>query len=140
MQASTRRPIAAVSTLLLVLGQAGCFTSPRPVTNPGPMLQSDPPKRIWVSLASGTEMVIDGPKVYGDSLLGFTQKNGESEEVWLPLSDLQEVRTRHFSGTRTALLGGAFAAAAALLVLSIPTDGGEVADRCFNEGVPCEDA
>jgi hypothetical protein len=126
--------------LVLLVTQGACMTNPKPVAEPTPFLRAERPKKIWVSLANGEQLVIEGPKVYGDSLLGFTEKNGQTEEVWLPLTDLQEVKTRHLSGSRTALLGAGIAAAAGLVIISIPTSGGDRGSRCMNEGVPCEDA
>ncbi len=129
-----------VISALLLSAQLACFTSPQPVGPPAPYLQQESPKRIWVSLANGEELVIDGPQVFGDTLLGFATRDGVQEEVWLPLSDLQEVKARHLSGPRTALLGGAIAAGVGLLIISIPTGGGTLVRPCMNEGVPCEDA
>jgi hypothetical protein len=131
-----RRAVAA----LLLLTQGACLSSPQPVGAPAPYLQEETPKRIWVSLVNGDEMVIDGPRVYGDTLLGFTEKEGVQEEVWMPLSNLREVKAKHVSGVRTALLGAAIAASVGLLVISIPTEGGNLVRPCMNEGVPCEDA
>ena len=126
--------------LVLLVTQAACMTNPRPVAEPTPFLRAERPRKIWVSLANGEQLVIEGPKVYGDSLLGFTEKNGQTEEVWLPLTDLQEVKTRHLSGSRTALLGVGIAAAVGLVIVSIPTSSGATVRPCMNEGVPCEEA
>jgi len=130
-----RRIMCAV----LLLAQGACLAAPRPVEAPAPLLQANPPKRIWVTLTNGSAMVIDGPRVFGDSLLGFARKPGaRSEEVWLPLSDLREVRTQRVSGGRTALMGGLIAAVVGLFVALIPTGTGTHVRPCMNEGEPCE--
>jgi len=120
----------------LLLAQVACMTAPRAVPAPSPFLQSTPPKHIWVSLANGEQMVIDAPKVYGDSLLGFTQKGETREEVWMPLSDLREVKARHLSGPRTALLGGIIAVSTIVGIILIPTAGGERMPLCTYD---CDD-
>jgi hypothetical protein len=53
---------------------------------------------------------------------------------------LTEVKTRRVSGGRTALLGGAIAAAAIAGILLIPTAAGDKEKACMNEGEPCESA
>lgn len=131
-----RRAAAA----LLLVAQAACFTAPRAVEAPARFLQSQTPKRIWVSLFNGEQLVIDAPKVYGDSLLGFTRKGDAREEVWLPLSDLTEVKTRRVSGARTALVGGLIAVTIGLGLVLVPSGGTTGEKQCKNEGVPCEDA
>lgn len=140
MTAGDIRPRRRVLAALVLLAQAACMGPPRPVPEPQPFLETHSPKKIWVELTSGEQMIIEGPKVYGDSLLGFTEKEGTTEEVWLPLSDFREVRTRHLSGARTAALVGAIGVAAGLVIISIPSGGGNVIRPCMNEGVPCEDA
>lgn len=132
-----RRTICSV----LLLAQVACATAPRRVESPGPLLQANPPKRIWVTLTSGDQMVILSPRVYGDTLLGFAQRAaGATEEVWLPLSDLQEVRAQQRSGGRTALLGAAVGAAVGLVLLLFPKGNGNSPRPCMNEGEPCEGA
>jgi hypothetical protein len=126
---------------VLLLAQLACTTAPRLLESPRPLLQANPPKRIWVTLASGDQMIIDNPRVYGDTLLGFAQRAaGTREEVWLPLSDLQEVRARQHSGSRTALMGAGIGAAVGLVLLLFPKGSGGNPRPCTNEGEPCEGA
>ena len=129
---------AAAAAVLAV--QTACMTGPRPVSAPGAFLRMENPKQIWVRLDDGKELWIRGPKVYGDSLLGFTSSEGAQTEVWMPLAAIQELKTRRLSGVRTAFLAGTIAAAVGIVVVSIPTEGGTEQQRCFNEGVPCEEA
>jgi hypothetical protein len=91
-----------------------------------------------VTLANGEALIIDAPRVFGDSLLGFTDRGAGREEVWLPVSDLQQIRTRKVSGGKTALLGGAIVGALGLIVVMIPTGSGTHERQCYNEGEPCE--
>jgi hypothetical protein len=123
---------------VLLLAQGACLTAPRSVEAPAPFLQANAPKRIWVTLTNGDAMVIDAPRVYGDSLLGSTRRGGGHEDVWLPLSRLQDVKTRRVSGGRTALLGGAIAVVVGLALGLIPTGGGTNDRPCMNEGEPCQ--
>jgi hypothetical protein len=132
------RKIRAGICGVLLTAHLGCTTAPRRVEQPAAFLQSNSPKRIWVTLTNGDAMIIDAPRVYGDSLLGFTQSGQGREEVWLPLSDLQEVRTRRHSGGRTWLMAGAIGAAVGLILIVIPAGGGSVDRPCKNEGEPCE--
>jgi hypothetical protein len=133
------RKIRAAICGVLLTAHLGCSTAPKRVEQPAAYLQANSPKRIWVTLTNGDAMVIDAPRVYGDSLLGFTQSaQGGREEVWLPLSDLQEVKTRRHSGGRTWLMAGAIGAAVGLILIVIPVGSGSVDRPCKNEGEPCE--
>jgi hypothetical protein len=132
------RKIRAGICGVLLTAHLGCTTAPKRVEQPAAYLQSNSPKRIWVTLTNGDAMVIDAPRVYGDSLLGFTQGAQGREEVWLPLSDLQEVRTRRSSGGRTALMAGAIGAAVGLILILVPVGRGSTDRGCKNEGEPCE--
>ena len=117
----------------LLMAQAACLGPPRPVETPAPYLRAETPKRIWVKLASGDEMVIDAPQVFGDTLLGYTQTPaGRGESVWLPLSDLQEVQARHVSTPRTVGFGALIAASLGLAIAFFPSGGG-------GKVVACED-
>lgn len=121
---------------LLLLTQLACLGGPRRVEPT--YLQGNSPKRIWVTTTGGDQMIIEHPRVYGDSLLGFTNIQGSREEVWMSLTNLQEVRARRMSTGRTALalaaIGGAFA-----LMLFVIKGAGATGERpCMNEGEPCE--
>jgi len=139
MRISTPRSLSGrVICAVLLLAQGACFAPPRSVGAPAPFLQANSPKRIWVTLANGDEMVIDSPRLFGDTLLGFTSKGGSNEEVWLPLADLQQVKSRRLSGGRTALLGGAIAVIVGFVVALLPSGSGTNPRPCMNEGEPCE--
>jgi hypothetical protein len=129
---AVRRGIAAV----LLVTQVACLTAPRAVESPAPYLRASTPKRIWVSLTDGQQMVIDGPRVYGDTLLGFTLTDGQPAEVWLPLERLQEVKTRRISGAKTALLGLSIVTGVVLFATMVK-GGGAFDNPCMNEGEPC---
>lgn len=132
-----RRVICSV----LLVAQAACLTPPRRIEAPDPLLRSNPPKRIWVTLANGDQLVINSPRVYGDTLLGFAERApGVNEEVWVPLADLQEVRARQRSGGKTAALSAAVGAGVGLVLLLFPKGSGSSVRPCMNEGEPCEGA
>jgi hypothetical protein len=123
----------------LLFAQLGCSTGPRPIgVAPQAYFQSHSPKKVWVTLTTGDRMVIDHPRVYGDSLLGYTTTSaGLREEIWMPLSDLQEIRARQGSSGKTALALGAVGGVAFLLTMVFK--GGTSGERpCTNEGEPCE--
>lgn len=125
--------------LLLLLTQLACATAPRPVASPQTYLQAHKPKQIWVTLTNGDRMTIHAPRVYGDTLLGFTRNGTGREEVWLPMGNLQEIRTRQVSGSKTALVVGLAGVALAAIVTFLK-GGGANSNRCNNEGEPCENS
>jgi hypothetical protein len=121
-----RRAIA----LCLVAAQIGCMTPPRLVPEPAPYLQAHSPKRIWATLPSGEDVVIDAPRLFGDSLLGVTRTGGETREVWVAVTDLQNVRARRTSAARTALAVALAVTVVGLAVVLIPGGAGEVNREC----------
>lgn len=123
---------------ILLVAQGACMAPPRPVGAPVPYLQANSPKQIWVTLTNGDQMVVQSPRLFGDTLLGFTRRGSANEEVWLPVSDLQEVKSRKLSGGRTALLGGAALVMVGLIVAILPKGGSNNPRPCMNEGEPCE--
>lgn len=136
-----RRGTSYQLVCVLLMTQLACATAPRPVgPNPAAYFQSHTPKRIWVTTTDGERMIIEHPRVYGDSLLGFTNSAGAREEVWMPLTNLQDIRARQLSSGKTALAIAAATGALALLVILIKGAGASSDRPCMNEGEPCESA
>ena len=123
---------------LLLMTQLACASAPRRVAEPASYFQAHSPKRIWVTTTSGDQMIIEYPRVYGDSLLGFTNNAGAREEVWMPLTDLQEIRARQMSSGKTALAVAAVGGVLALMVFLIKGAGASGERPCMNEGEPCQ--
>lgn len=121
-----RRAIA----MCLAAAQIGCMTSPRLIPEPAPYLQANSPKRIWAKLPSGENVVIDAPRLFGDSLLGVTRTGGETRELWVAVADLQDVRARRPSAGRTMLAVVLAVSVVGLAVLLIPGGGGTVNRDC----------
>ena len=98
-----RRTVAAISTISL----GACTTFGR-VNTPEQYIPKHRPDHVWVTRSDGSTVVLNGPEVVGDTLVGTVRRTGE---VRIPLSQAQTVQARLPSPgrTRLALLGGAVA-------------------------------
>ena len=99
------------------LSSAACHTL-RPVTLSE--LGVARPGTVWVTRADDTFVVVDGPRAFGDTLVGMV--NGELEEM--PASELKRVRMKRAAHGRTIGLVAGIAAASAAAVLLIKSTGG----------------
>jgi hypothetical protein len=72
----------------------------RVVTSPRDYVTANAPARVWVTRADQTRLEVTGPRVLGDTLVGFV--NGEFRE--LPLSSATRIEARQTLGVRTGLL------------------------------------
>ncbi|HUL04296.1 MAG TPA: hypothetical protein VLV16_13835 [Gemmatimonadales bacterium] len=80
-------------------------TTVRPV-QPAEYIPKYYPDVVWVTYAdSNSEVLIDGPAIYGDTLRGTRQ--GGADSVAIPLGEVRSVRARTPDHTKTALLVGA---------------------------------
>lgn len=98
-----------VSALLPLIGACSAFVS---VASPREYLSTKQPERVWVTRTDGAVVVVNGPQVFGDSLVGFV--NGEYAEM--PLGQVRQLLARQPARGRTALLITASAAVAAGLI------------------------
>jgi hypothetical protein len=88
-----------------------CFTM-RPVATPQEFIPSARPDRIWVTRTDNSRLMIEGPRLLGDTLVGWVR--GQYEEILLPQT--RWISVRQVAPRRTALLiAGATVVGASLL-------------------------
>jgi hypothetical protein len=97
MLATLKRPICAM--LVTVLGTGACSTM-RPVAAPQQFIPSARPSRVWVTTNDNARMMVEGPRVLGDTLVGFV--GGRYEEILLPQT--RWIGVRQPAPKRTAFL------------------------------------
>jgi hypothetical protein len=124
MKEDSIRPGRALRLLVcsaLLVTMTGC-TVMAPVAGPRQYIPTHEPSVIWVKRADAAQTIaIEGPRVIGDTLVGFVL--GEYTE--LPLIQVQSVRARQFSRSRTtALLIGMGALAVGLTFILSGGHGG----------------
>jgi hypothetical protein len=108
--------------LLALLG-GGCMTGPRPVGfAPGEYLSANQPGQAWITLTSGTEMIVTGPRVITDTVFGWT---ADGQEMMIAVSDIREVRARKLDAFRTALIPATVVVGTAAVLLLVSNDGSE---------------
>ncbi len=96
--------------LLNVALLTGCMTAPMAVQSPTTYIRDKEPDTIWLQ-RGGSTVVLETPRIVGDSLLGYTPDT--RDELVVPLGELNQdnVRVRRVDKLKTALLVGAGAAA-----------------------------
>jgi len=97
--------VAAVA--IVALASFGCYTTR--LAGPG-VLASRPPQRVWLTLADHSTVVVQSPRISGDTLRGLVDG---VRRVFL-LSDATLIQIRQFAPARTValeLLGGVIVAA-----------------------------
>ena len=90
-----------VACAVLGLVAATACTTVRPV-QPAEYIPKFYPEVVWVTYADNTEVPIDRPKIYGDTLYGTLA--GAGDTVNIPLEQVTSVRARTPDRTKTALL------------------------------------
>ena len=60
--------------------------------------------KLRITRHGGSKVILEQPTIRGDTILGIVRSNQSAGEVRIPLSDVREVATRHFSVGRTAAL------------------------------------
>lgn len=107
-----------VGTLLLVaLSSAACKTM-KPVTLD--QLNALKPPRAWVTANDQSVVLVSGPQVVGDTLVGYV--NGTYEEM--PSAQLKQVVVQRPANTRTAILAVGIAVGLGGFVVAITGSGG----------------
>jgi hypothetical protein len=101
--------------LLGVVLLAGCMTAPVPVESPQTYIRDKGPDTIWLD-RGGNTLVLETPRIVGDSLLGYTPDT--RDEMVVPLAELKtdNVRVRRVDRLKTGLLIGAGAAALGTMI------------------------
>ena len=93
------RPLSKCTLLLAALAGAGCSTmKPRTLDQ----VQALGPDRVWVTNSDQSVVLLDEPRVRGDTLLGYIGR----QRTKLPSAEIQELRVRTPDHTRTMLLAG----------------------------------
>jgi hypothetical protein len=119
------RPVCA--TLIMVSAGGACSTL-RPVATPMQFIPSERPAQLWVTTADNATMRLEGPRLLGDTLVGFVA--GRYEEI--PLPQARSLWVRQPAPRRTAFLVAGLAVLGASLFYmlngngpSSPITGGE---------------
>lgn len=60
--------------------------------------------KLRITRHGGSQVILEQPTIRGDTILGIVRSYQAAGEVRIPLSDVREVATRHFSAWRTATL------------------------------------
>jgi hypothetical protein len=96
----------------------GCTTL-RPVARPQEFIPSRRPDRIWVTRADNSKIVLDGPRLLGDTLVGWFR--GDYQEILL--LETRMITVRQPAGRRTALLVGTLAVVGVALIAVLASSG-----------------
>lgn len=112
-------------TTLLLVATGACMSAPRAVQQPESFINLKRPERIWVTKSSGEQMVVDRPRLFGDTLFGHA---AGQQEVWFPISQARLVEARQIDRVRTGVLIGA-GATGLLYLLAQVAGSGASADR-----------
>ncbi len=79
--------------------------------DPGQYISTERPDRVWLTDDNGTIVVL-APRVFGDSLFGWSSTEADAEEIWLGLADVRSVEVQGLDPVRTGILAVAVTAAA----------------------------
>lgn len=109
-----RRTIA----VLLILTVAACTTM-GPVAAPADYIATERPSRIWITRADDQVIVVEAPRLLGDTLVGFVQ--GSYREMLL--SEAKQVAVTRPAGARTAVVVGGVVAVGAVLIALLASTG-----------------
>jgi hypothetical protein len=90
-----------VSSVLLAAQAAGCSSWRVEQVSPEQLLRDRAPAEVRVARADGTQLILGGPRISGDSLTGV---NGGIPRG-VPLGDISTIATRHGEAGKSVLLG-----------------------------------
>jgi hypothetical protein len=94
---------------------AGCYTKPMAVSSPSSYIRDKEPGTIWLERAGNT-VVLETPRIVGDSLLGYTPDTRDELVVSLGELNQTNVKVRRVDRLKTALLVGGGAVALGTMV------------------------
>ena len=119
---------ARIGGALICLLSACSVTRPVPIALDAPgvsaYLTDNPRSNLQVTERSGRRYWVHEPRVSGDSLLGQLGYDVPVQPLSVPLEEVEELRTSHFSWGRTgAVVAGSMAAA--FVALAILVEGAE---------------
>jgi len=109
-----------VTVAAILAVTAGC-SSLQPVAEPLRFIAETNPPVVYVSYETGAVMVMENPRISGDSMLGTVP--GESRPVALPLNQVQTVSTVRRNSGRTALLIAGLAGMGAVMTYAVLANG-----------------
>lgn len=107
---------AACATLIATL--TACTTL-QPVATPQQFIPVARPNRIWVTRADSSKLLVEAPRLLGDTLVGWVA--GRYEEI--PLPEARWVSVRQPAPRRTMLLVGAMVAVGAFMISVLASSG-----------------
>lgn len=94
---------------------SACFTM-RPVATPQEFIPSARPDRIWVTRTDNSRLMIEGPRLIGDTLVGWVR--GQYQEILLPQTRWMSVRQPAPKRTAFLIAGSVVIGAGLLYVLA----------------------
>jgi len=113
------RPTVVGLLIATTLSSAACQTM-RPIALDE--LGAMRPALVWVTRADQSVVIVSGPRVFGDTLVGYV--DGEFEEM--PAADLKQIRMKQRARGKTAALIAAGAVGAAAMAYMIFNTGNYV--------------
>jgi hypothetical protein len=108
--------IARVFAPLALLAALAC-SSLQPVADPFQFITETKPPLVYVAYETGAVMVLNNPRVAGDSVIGTVP--GESRSVALSRRQVQSVSTVRRHTGRTAMLIGGLVGAAGVVTYAV---------------------
>jgi hypothetical protein len=111
-----------IATLLLALCGVGCQSWHTQQLAPEAFLAVRHPTQLRITMADGSQVVIEQPELQGDTLVGIG--HGQRERV--PVTDIRALATRGDNpvGTLALIVAGGAVAYAAFLVIFLSNCGG----------------
>jgi hypothetical protein len=95
-----RAPVGSVVALLcLAFHLAACTTWRVNFQRPEQLMRENPPSPVRVTGAYDGQVVLHGPRIVADSLVGVTA--GDRDTLAIPLSDVRILETRQISTCKT---------------------------------------
>jgi hypothetical protein len=119
----------------LVLSLAGCH-APSGVGYPAHYITAEAPMRVWVTETNDSVVIVNGPKMRGDTLTGFI--DGRYRE--LPASEVKFVKAMLPSHWRTAAVASVAALGVGVIFVAITDVKKSGSTTCYderNDVVPC---
>ena len=109
--ASLRTFRSAIGYLLLLTYLPACTSWHVGTPTPAAFVQREQPEHVRVTRVDGSQIMLVGPNVQGDTLYGkretLTARSEPTTEPFsVPLADVQSVAVRRFSAGKTLLLVG----------------------------------
>jgi hypothetical protein len=94
----------------------------RPVATPQEFIPAARPDRIWVTRTDNSKLMMEGPRLIGDTLVGWV--GGKYEEILLPETRWMSVRQPAPRRTAMLIAGGVVVGAGLLFLLAGNGQGG----------------